>query len=189
MDFFRLATSSDKNYVLIGDEKGKCHAHMGMAPSNHQPQPMSLGSGCVKVHATIIHEFFHAFGIFHTHQRPDRNDYITVYENNIVPSWRQWYKRLRSSETDETISGIPYDARSFMHYRGYPNTIDKSKPAITSKVGILISNDSEWPNLARKLIKNCFPNYSPSNNAPLNKTMDMTSKIWAQYCLISNIMI
>ena len=145
MDFFRLATSSDKNYVLIGDEKGKCHAHMGMAPSNHQPQPMSLGSGCVKVHATIIHEFFHAFGIFHTHQRPDRNDYITVYENNIVPSWRQWYKRLQRSETDESISGIPYDARSFMHYQAYKNTIDKSKPTMTSKVGIcMIQNDLIW---------------------------------------------
>ena len=141
---------------------------MGMAPSNHQPQSMSLDSGCVRHHATILHEFFHAFGIFHTQQRPDRNDYITVHENNIVQSWRQWYKRLRSSETDETISGIPYDARSFMHYRGYSNTIDHSKPSITSKVGFLVSNNSELPNLARKLIKNCFPNSSLSNNALLN---------------------
>ena len=107
---------------------------MGMRPSKHQPNPMSLDSICVNDHATVVHEFLHALGLIHTHQRPDRDDYITVHLDNIEPSWRQWYKKLPKSETAD-IRGIPYDVRSFMHYRGYDNAIDKNKPPMTSKVG------------------------------------------------------
>ena len=81
--------------------------------------------------------------MIHTHQRPDRDNYITVDLNNIQQDWRQHYKPLQISDTDQTLGPIPYDERSFMHYKAYDNTIDRNKPAMTSKVGILVSNDLE----------------------------------------------
>ena len=94
---------------------------------------MSLAPACVTNHATVLHEFFHAFGIFHTQQRPDRDDFITVHFNNILPKWKEWYRKKRKSETSD-IRGIPYDVRSFMHYGGYSNVVNKNKPSMTSKV-------------------------------------------------------
>ena len=104
-----------------------------MRPSEHQPNIITLPSICVKSHNIVIHEFFHAFGLSHTHQRPDRDDFITVHFNNITPKWKQWYRKKRKSETSD-IRGIPYDVRSFMHYKGYSNVVNKNKPSMTSKV-------------------------------------------------------
>ena len=99
---------------------------------------MSLAPACVNSHATVLHEFLHAFGVFHTHQRGDRDDHITIHWDNIQSSWLDQYTKFVASAIDETITGIPYDVLSLMHYRGFSNTIDGQKPSITSKVAILI---------------------------------------------------
>ena len=104
---------------------------------------MSLAPSCVSNHATVLHEFLHAFGVFHTHQRPDRDDFIKVHWDNIYPDKQIWYQKRKNSLIDETISGIPYDELSLMHY--WANTtynIDRMKPSLTSKVGIFNSGFS-----------------------------------------------
>ena len=141
MDFFRLATPRDKKYVLIIADNGQCYSHYGMIPVGINK--MSLAPSCVSNHATVLHEFLHAFGVFHTHQRPDRDDFITVHWDNIKPFAKTWYNKYQNSELDETISGIPYDVLSLMHYTGYGGyTIDKTKPSVSSKVGIFNSGFS-----------------------------------------------
>ncbi|GFR07796.1 meprin A subunit alpha, partial [Trichonephila clavata] len=51
---------------------------------NRGVQNLSLGYGCAYV-GLVIHELGHAIGLFHEHQRSDRDNYITVYKNNVVP--------------------------------------------------------------------------------------------------------
>ena len=99
---------------------------------------MSLPPSCVQYHSTVLHEFLHAFGVFHTHQRRDRDDYINVHWDNIIYKRRRWYQKMKKPMIDQTIRGVPYDELSLMHYKGYANTINKKKPSVTSKVGILI---------------------------------------------------
>ena len=80
------------------------------------------------------------FGVFHTQQRQDRDDYITVNWDNIESDWKPWYQKKQNSEIDETISRIPYDELSLMHYKGFAgfaHAIESKKPVVTSKVGIL----------------------------------------------------
>ena len=103
---------------------------------------MSLAPSCVSNHATVLHEFLHAFGVFHTHQRPDRDDFIKVHWDNIYPNKQKWYQKIQNSLIDETISGIPYDELSLMHYWGIGSsfTIDQTKPSFTSKVGIFLNS-------------------------------------------------
>ena len=99
---------------------------------------MSLPTDCVH-HTTVVHEFLHAFGVFHTHQRRDRDDHVTILFDNIQSNLSNQFTKFDFIQIDETITDIPYDVFSLMHYSGY-NTfaIDIQKPVITSKVAILI---------------------------------------------------
>ena len=138
MIFFRLATPSDTKYVYIIADQNKCYSNLGM--TSFGLNSMSLAPSCVSNHATVVHEFLHAYGVIHTHQRPDRDNFITVHWDNIKPFAKTWYNKYQNSELDETISGIPYDELSLMHYTGYGGyTIDKTKPSVSSKVGIFNS--------------------------------------------------
>ena len=64
----------------------------------------------------VMHEIGHAIGLVHEHQRPDRDDYVTIIESNIDPGARSQYRRY-SWNVIMNMS-IPYDYRSIMHYGG-----------------------------------------------------------------------
>ena len=146
MDFFRLATPRDRKYVLIkadyfGNGDGKCYSNLGM--NSVGINSMSLAPICVKHHDIVLHEFLHAFGVFHTHQRRDRDDYINVHWDNIIYKRRRWYQKMKKNMIDETIRGVPYDELSLMHYWANSTyNIDKTKPSLTSKVHIFNSGFS-----------------------------------------------
>ena len=44
---------------------------------------LSIGEGC-QHRGIILHEMLHALGRWHEHSRPDRNNYITIHEDNIL---------------------------------------------------------------------------------------------------------
>ena len=63
-------TTSGKNYVYIRKDSGtKCSADVGMKGGR---QIMTLSNRCFANFGTIEHEFLHALGFRHEHQRPDR---------------------------------------------------------------------------------------------------------------------
>ena len=81
-----------------------------------------------------MHEFMHALGLYHMQSRPDRDDYVQIKWNNIQSGMEHNFERL-----DDTLTfGIPYDARSFMHYESWSFAIDHSKPTIVSLVSFPI---------------------------------------------------
>lgn len=51
---------------------------------NRTCQPVSLRRNCVEV-KPILHEIFHALGRYHEQARKDRDQYVKVYEENIIP--------------------------------------------------------------------------------------------------------
>lgn len=46
-------------------------------------QEITLGNGC-QYRGTIAHEIMHLLGFYHEHTRQDRDQYITVYDENIL---------------------------------------------------------------------------------------------------------
>ncbi len=71
------------------------------------------------------HEVGHCLGLTHEHQRPDRDNYITVHWDNIRIEAAGQYQLLGNSLYDET--DYPYDYRSVMHYSTSTGTVSAWK--------------------------------------------------------------
>lgn len=56
----------------------------------------------------VLHEMGHAVGLFHEHQRPDRDEYVTVTSSDSV--------NYGKKSDSEVIELTPYDYLSIMHY-------------------------------------------------------------------------
>ena len=105
--FPRPRRSSDYNYVSIeNDPSIHCHSFWGF--EGHGKHKINLlpdwgGEGYCTSRYVVVHEFLHGFGLWHEQQRPDRDDYIWLDENNM------------DSDHCETYN-VPYDHKSIMHY-------------------------------------------------------------------------
>ena len=94
----------------------------------------TIGSaGCWHQHP-IVHEFIHAFGFYHEHMRPDRDDYVEIIWKNIPEGLWYLFDKIAGSET----FGVEYDGRSVMHYtsNAFTNNSFGDGNTIKSKVKI-----------------------------------------------------
>ncbi|XP_027277702.1 astacin-like metalloendopeptidase [Cricetulus griseus] len=98
-------------------------------------QVVSLAPTCLqKGRGIVLHELMHVLGFWHEHSRADRDRYIRVNWNEILPGFEINFIKSRSSNML-----VPYDYSSVMHYgrfafswRGQPTII----PLWTSSVAI-----------------------------------------------------
>ena len=61
----------------------------------------------------VVHELIHTLGLWHEHNRPDRDDHISINWDNIEESWR---KEFEKNDPDKVDMLGPYDICSIMHY-------------------------------------------------------------------------
>ncbi|KAK5972583.1 hypothetical protein GCK32_001458 [Trichostrongylus colubriformis] len=93
-------------------------------------QNLSLGVGCESIGAAA-HELGHALGLFHTHSRHDRDQFITVDETNIKPEWLDQFI-MESPKTNNNYN-VTYDYGSLMHYGATSSAIVKGKLTMVPK--------------------------------------------------------
>ncbi|PRD34275.1 UNVERIFIED_CONTAM: Astacin-like metalloprotease toxin 2 [Trichonephila clavipes] len=89
-----------------------CYSMIGRAGGR---QDLSLGRGCEYI-GVVIHELGHAIGLYHEHTRFDRDNWITIYENNVIPGQLHNFARI---DKYQELSFTPYDYESIMHYGNY----------------------------------------------------------------------
>ncbi|CAL8075753.1 unnamed protein product [Orchesella dallaii] len=98
------------NYVHIRNSgPTTCQAEVGRL--GRGGQLMSLGDRCFR-QGTIMHEMIHALGFWHEQSRPDRDNYITIYWNNIRQNLRYNFAKFDRTAT----FGVAYNPISIMHY-------------------------------------------------------------------------
>jgi len=91
-----------------------CWSFMGKAVTSGVQQLSLQKNGCVYP-PIVMHEFLHALGFAHEQTRPDRDTYIKIYPENIVPGMESNFQRFTNSEV--STLGEVYDYGSIMQYQ------------------------------------------------------------------------
>ena len=65
-------------------------------------------------YATPVHEIGHVIGLYHEQSRTDRDEFVTIFEQNIDPDNLFNYDKAKQDMV--TTHGVPYDYSSVMHY-------------------------------------------------------------------------
>ena len=82
---FQNRTNNETNYLNIISDRG-CYSEIGKTKQNKsQILSLDVEPGCVVKHV-VIHELVHALMFHHEHKRPDRDEYIQIFRDNIDQS-------------------------------------------------------------------------------------------------------
>ncbi|XP_055353116.1 uncharacterized protein LOC129599021 isoform X2 [Paramacrobiotus metropolitanus] len=122
-----------EDFVLFqhGDN---CSSFLGMKQhSGGAGQPLYLGNdlnaSCM-VTGIVQHEILHALGMYHEHSRPDRDAYIDINPDAIMPGREANFNIKPKART----YGIEYDLESIMHYGAFDFAVSHRIPVIERRV-------------------------------------------------------
>lgn len=106
---------------------------------SNKPNNIQLAPNVVVQKGNVIHEVLHSLGFFHEHSRTDRDNYITIIEENIEPDFLYAFDTF----IDKGYSGYnlgTFDFNSIMLYGSFNGfEINSSQPSITRKDGTTFS--------------------------------------------------
>nr|KAF6462482.1 meprin A subunit alpha [Molossus molossus] len=117
----------ESSYIIFQQFSG-CWSEVG---NQHVGQNLSIGLGC-DYKAIIQHEILHALGFYHEQSRTDRDDYVKIWWDEILPG----YQHNFNTYDDNFITDLntPYDYESLMHYQPFSFNKNESVPTITAKI-------------------------------------------------------
>ncbi|KAF2881015.1 hypothetical protein ILUMI_25163 [Ignelater luminosus] len=125
-----------KDYLLIWPIKypAGCWSFVGKfggAQIVSLQAPDRSGPNCLGTEGRAIHELMHALGVFHEQSRWDRDKFVKIHLENIIPHFQSNFDK---QSLENTTYSFEYDYDSIMHYGKYYFSKGKGKPTITSKL-------------------------------------------------------
>ncbi|OXA39487.1 flavastacin isoform X2 [Folsomia candida] len=127
----------EDNYIYVTD-RGDCSSAVGMRSMGRQE--LSLGKYC-NCFGTMVHEIVHALGFFHEQSRTDRDDYVTIFWDNIKPGEQNNFEKKGKDIVDPFF--VPYDAYSIMHYGAYAFSKNGNATILSNNPEVEIGNRKE----------------------------------------------
>ncbi|XP_065443628.1 meprin A subunit alpha isoform X1 [Chrysemys picta bellii] len=109
----------------------KANGCWSMVGDRQTGQNLSIGERCD--HKAIVeHELLHAMGFYHEQSRTDRDDYVNIWWDEILPG--QSHNFVKYNATFISDLNTPYDYESVMHYEPFSFNKNESAPTITAKI-------------------------------------------------------
>ncbi|XP_077977847.1 nematocyst expressed protein 6-like isoform X2 [Glandiceps talaboti] len=106
---FHKKQPEDKDYIHFVSDYG-CWSYVGRQRGK---QKISVGFGCEHM-GTVAHEIGHALGFWHEQSRLDRDNFIKIHEENVIPGAEENFGLLSKKESKSR--NFAYDYNSIMHY-------------------------------------------------------------------------
>lgn len=117
--------NSDHRHYLYFESLNGCWSYVGR--QNGVGQYVSLqNKGCL-YHSTVQHEVLHALGFRHEQNRSDRDTYIRILTENIIPEFKFAFDKVETNNLR-----TPYDFNSVMQYHKYAFS-KNGKPTLVAK--------------------------------------------------------
>jgi len=116
--------TNQKDYVLLQYGTTGCWSHLGRTGNE---QPIVLDMGCWSV-GTVVHEMLHAVGFQHEQNRPDRDNYLNIYWDKIIPEKKPQFELAKG-----LVFNTPFDFKSIMLYGETAFSKDKKTPTMLAK--------------------------------------------------------
>ncbi|KFU93212.1 Meprin A subunit alpha, partial [Chaetura pelagica] len=133
-EMFRLKSCVDfkpyegeETYIFFKKEIG-CWSMVGNLQTG---QTLSIGERC-DYRAIVEHEILHALGFYHEQSRMDRDDYVTIWWDQIITD--KEHNFVKYDDGYITDLNTPYDYESVMHYAPFSFNKNASIPTITAKI-------------------------------------------------------
>ncbi|KAL9988016.1 hypothetical protein ACROYT_G002411 [Oculina patagonica] len=172
---FRERRGNERSYAYF-QTGGGCSSMVGQTGRR---QAITLASGCW-TNGIVAHEIGHALGFYHEQSRPDRDQYVTIYRQNIRRGMEFNFNKYGRSTIDSL--GTPYDYGSVMHYdsrafsrNGRPTIVPKQQGVTLGNRRYLSKIDIQQMNLLYKCSGGGGgpnPPPPPSTNAPPGQCRD-----------------
>lgn len=116
MSCVRFKEASDQPFfVNITENPGGCYSTIGFMDdiSTLNLQNYPINTGCYRP-GKIIHELLHILGFYHMQSNYDRDDYIRIAYENVMPNFVHDFTKYTKDFVKDF--GEKYDYGSIMHY-------------------------------------------------------------------------
>ncbi|KAJ8021462.1 Zinc metalloproteinase nas-15 [Holothuria leucospilota] len=130
--------NGQRDYVHIVPRQG-CFSAVGRRGGR---QELSVGGACNFHRGTIMHELMHAVGFQHEQTRTDRDQFVTVYYQNIQPGLEYNFIRYNQDTIDHLQTR--YDYYSIMHYPMYAFSRNGRPTIAPRQSGVSIGNRNDF---------------------------------------------
>ncbi len=155
-----IPRTTQRDFVTFRPKPGgACYANIGRIGGQ---QFIDLGEGCLK--GQVIHEIGHVLGLWHEQGRADRDSYVTVHFENVIPEFKSAFDQNLSQTNDWGA----YDYYSIMHYPPYGFS-KNGHPTLTRKNGSIdIGQRASLSSQDIAAIETLYRGIAPMKTIPLN---------------------